>query len=147
MSPAQFTASDGTWWSCGRNDDGQLAQGHTGPFSVAAPRRLGFEFEPWAFATGGENCVLLTKDGTLWTWRERLGVISQPGVLDKLKDQWNRFIVGLLKRGYYSGPQQHPKIDSVPYKLWELPADMRRSLAGNTLDEKQAATDAAHLKQ
>ncbi len=63
---------DGAWWVCGQNYDGQLAQGHAAPSSVAIPRRLGFDFEPWAFATGSGNCVLLTKDGTLWTWGERL---------------------------------------------------------------------------
>jgi alpha-tubulin suppressor-like RCC1 family protein len=137
---------DGNWWVCGRNEDRQLAQGHALGMDAPAPRPLGFDFEPWAFATGYGNCVLLTKDGTLWTWGERVGSTSQPRAFEKLKDQWNQLMSRLLKRGY-SGSGHQPKTDSAPFKIWELPADMCRSLAGNAAITNQSATNAAHMNE
>ena len=136
---------DGTWWISGINDRGQLAPGRALGAGLPAPRRPGINFEPWAFVTGSGNCLLLTQDGTLWTWGERIGEASRLGTWEQLKDKWNRLMTRWLKRAY-PVPLPQPKIDSAPYKLWELPADMRRLRAGNTASTIQSATNAAAIE-
>ena len=62
---------DGTWWFLG-NYFGQLPVS----FLPANGSRLGkipYQFDPWAFATGGTTTLLLSKDGNLWSWGPRLG--------------------------------------------------------------------------
>jgi alpha-tubulin suppressor-like RCC1 family protein len=123
---------DGSWWVCGGNEGG-LGVGATGSqSSLASPQRLPFGFEPWAFSTGWRNTALLTKDGTLWTWGARLGA-SDPVWLMELKAFVNRTFGGLSRRLPFQ-LSEFP-VDPAPYKLWELPSEVRQSL-GKDLGER-----------
>jgi len=124
--------ADGSWWVCGDNRSGQLGLGNTGTFTasglvgspgrVDSPRKLAFNFEPWAFAVGNETTVLLTKDGVLWTWGWRLGTppFTSP-------NRWQQKVNNVLSRLPRSPRffKFKPSIDWTPYRLWELPREQR----------------------
>jgi alpha-tubulin suppressor-like RCC1 family protein len=120
---------DGSWWTCESRTPGpgrrSLGHGSAGPLY-----QVPFDFDPWAFANGFGNTLLLTRDGTLWTWGERLGW-KAPSMQQKLKAQLSRLIALVTRR---SRPINIPTavIDSQPYRLWELPTDMRRKLGTNS---------------
>jgi hypothetical protein len=103
--------------------------------SPAAPQRLPFAFEPWAFSSGFGNTALLAKDGTLWTWGIRLGVPRPSPKLLQFKKVVNDFARKFVRRPLFGLAPF--KMDSVPYRLWELPAEVRHSLG----KEKPYRTD------
>jgi alpha-tubulin suppressor-like RCC1 family protein len=114
---------DGSWWVSGQNRDGNLGLG-TNVTTVAAPQRLPFDFEAWAFAPGADTTLMLGKDGKLWSWGKRLGA-GQPSAA---RQKFEAFIAPVLRRF----PSLHflikPDIDYTPHLLWELPPELRRSL-------------------
>jgi alpha-tubulin suppressor-like RCC1 family protein len=127
---------DGSWWVC----EGVYAPGLFGLRNSGQIQRVPFDFEPWAFANGSGNSVtgnslLLTKDGTLWTWGERLGAQVSPARL-KLNRQLNRLLDKVTHEGGFRFNEQSKVIDSHPYRLWELPAAMRQALRTNSAAQK-----------
>jgi hypothetical protein len=124
---------DGSWWVCGDNANGQLGIGSS--VEVASPRRLPFDFEPWAFAPGYGNTVSLTRDGTLWTWGTRLGSGSNSrSLVNRLKGALNFILARVLGRPPFD--QRTPDLsDPVPHRLWELPAKVRQSLGKAVPDD------------
>ena len=134
---------DGSWWDCGQTDHNQLGLDQQ---TTPTMRRLEFNFEPWALGTGYGNCVLLTKDGVLWSWGERLGT-QNTTFSERLRQLWYR-VSALLSRNRGQRPLTLPQplIDRTPYKLWELPNSVRRSLRENVPSETQSATNTAAAK-
>jgi alpha-tubulin suppressor-like RCC1 family protein len=65
---------DGTVWTWGLNEYGQLGDGTTNsqstPVQVLGPDGSGFLTGVTAIAAGGEHTVALKQDGTVWTWGE-----------------------------------------------------------------------------
>lgn len=63
---------DGTVWTWGRNDYGQLGDGTTvnksNPVQVKGPGGAGFLTEITAVAAGNNHTLALKKDGTVWAW-------------------------------------------------------------------------------
>jgi alpha-tubulin suppressor-like RCC1 family protein len=116
--------ADGSWWVCGSNSSGELGIGSRG--SAGSPRRLPFDLDPWAFAPGFANTTLLAKDGTLWSWGTRLGSGRSPMGPPSVRDFLNRISSILFKRRIFKSDDAI--IDTQPYRLWELPSDVRRSL-------------------
>lgn len=112
---------DGSWWACGNN------RSELGFRQAVAPlQRVPYDLDPWAFATGFGNTLLLTHDGTLWTWGERLGS-DNPTSVQRIKktvnDVLNKF-PGHLGRFTTTGARN----DYTPYRLWELPSSVRSTL-------------------
>jgi alpha-tubulin suppressor-like RCC1 family protein len=79
--------TDGTLWSWGRNNYGQLGLGNT--ISYSSPKQVG-ALKNWKAIYSGVSSVLALKtDGTLWAWgRNNFGQL------------------GLGNRTYYSSPKQ-----------------------------------------
>jgi alpha-tubulin suppressor-like RCC1 family protein len=113
---------DGSWWVCGGNSSGQFGLGTTR--SSGSPVRLPFQFEPWAFAPGYANTLLLARDGTLWTWGQRLGYSRSINSMEKFVNNITRVLPG--HRAFFN--PRIEKNDVVPFELWELPPDVRDSL-------------------
>lgn len=113
---------DGRWWACGANYAGELGLGTTG--SSGSPEPLPFQFEPWAFAPGYANTLLLARDGKLWTWGNRLGYGRSINSMEKFVNNIARALPG--HRTIFKPKGE--KSDVVPFKLWELPPDARNSL-------------------
>jgi len=126
---------DGSWWVCGDNSNGPLGIGSS--VQVAAPRRLPFDFEPWAFAPGYGNTVLLTRDGTLWTWGTRLGSGSNSrSLVNRLKGALDSILARVLGRPLFAHPTRDSDLsDPVPHRLWEFPAKVRQSLGKAVPDD------------
>jgi alpha-tubulin suppressor-like RCC1 family protein len=114
--------NDGSWWTCGANYSGELGLGRSGPSGF--PVRLSFRFEPWAFAPGYANTLLLARDGKLWTWGKRLGYSRSINSMEKFVNNIARVLPG--HRTFFN--PRIDKNDPVPFKVWELPADVRNSL-------------------
>ena len=114
---------DGHWWARGRSNGTDRT----------LPERVPYASDPWTFATGPGTYLVLTKDGALWTWGERIG--SQPSrariwfqnMLAPVVNRWPS--VGRFFPPYVYPSQ--PKVDKAPYRLWELPAEVRRYLTTN----------------
>jgi alpha-tubulin suppressor-like RCC1 family protein len=61
--------ADGSLWTWGFNEDGQLGNGTDGPFTnVTKPQRIGTATDWVAITAGGNHTVALKSDGTLWAW-------------------------------------------------------------------------------
>ncbi len=116
---------DGSWWVCGRNYQGQLGLG-TNVTTVPSPQPLPFGFDPWAFAPGYSNTLLLGKDGKLWTWGIRLGA-DNPGALQKRIQAMLAPVVRRFPALGFLGKTKSA-IDQTPHLLWQLPPEVRRSL-------------------
>jgi alpha-tubulin suppressor-like RCC1 family protein len=114
---------NGNWWVCGVNMDGQLGLGMSIAF-LPSPRRLPYNFEPWAFAPGNATTLLLSKDGKLWTWGKRLGA----GKLTAVRQKILSFLAPALWVFPALGLPFRSDIDKSPHLLWELPPEVRRSL-------------------
>jgi alpha-tubulin suppressor-like RCC1 family protein len=86
----RFTLSiktDGTLWSWGKNDAGQLGLGNTTNYS--SPKQIGI-LTNWSTVTATHGATAAVKtDGTLWTWGA--GISGQ---------------LGLGNITYYSSPKQ-----------------------------------------
>jgi hypothetical protein len=108
---------------------------------------LPFGFEPWAFSSGGPTTLLLTKDGSLWSWGTRLGVSKAALDAKSPKGWYNAAKAWLQKtmhpqaqsaqtavavgaRGRRGGPgtANDAVTDYSPYRIWNLPPEMRKSL-------------------
>jgi alpha-tubulin suppressor-like RCC1 family protein len=113
---------DGAWWVCGVNHFGQLGLG-TNIFAVPSPQRLPFDFDPWAFAPAEGTALMLGKDGKLWTWGLRQG--GQPSAA---RQKFEAFLAPAVKRFPALRFLIKSDIDQTPHFLWELPAEVRRSL-------------------
>lgn len=74
--------TDGTLWSWGGNNYGQLGLGNTTYYS--SPKQIG-ALTNWASITGGKFCSLAVKtDGTLWAWgRNDFGQLGQGNITDR----------------------------------------------------------------
>jgi len=135
---------NGTWWVCGLNYGGLLGF-NPNVAELASPQRLPFDFEPWAFAPGISNSLMLGKDGKLWTWGKRLGA----GKPSAARQKFEAFMAPAVKRFPSLGFLIKSDIDYAPHLLWELPPEVRRSLgtrpdsATNNLTTTQPA-DASH---
>lgn len=126
---------DGSWWACGNNSRGELGffkNSNPSLLSSGDPlQRVPYDFDPWAFSTGYRTTLLLARDGTLWTWGERLGSenMSQK---QRLKNLANEFL-DTLRDGHSHQPvTKNPIIDFTPHRLWELPSSFRRTLGTNS---------------
>jgi trimeric autotransporter adhesin len=126
---------DGNWWVFGTNYDGQLGLGPNIK-EVAAPRRLPFSFEGWAFSPGFGTTLLLAKDGKLWTWGQRLG-IDKSGV----PPPYQQFLANIAKRFPPLRFLIKSDIDQTPHLLWELPPEVRRSLGSGPISFTNNLTD------
>ncbi len=129
--PGEFSffarKKDGSWWVCGENYGGQLG---IGIYAAAkpSPQRLPFDFEPWAFAPGPGTTLLLGKDGRLWSWGKRLGV-GKPSAARKTINHWVVPVVWPIFPALGKRIRSDlDRIDRTPVLLWELPAEVRRSL-------------------
>ena len=159
---------NGSWWACGSDSGGQLGVGSLNiaitvvrrgggmPGDVASPQRLPFDFEPWAFGSGGPTTLLLTRDGNLWSWGTRLGVNKSKGIKEWYDDgvTWmqktlhfksqtaaqSRMVMrgsgsfgsgGFGSGGFGSSVVRRPMTDHGPYRIWKLPADIRTTLETN----------------
>ena len=59
--------TDGTLWSWGRNEHGQLGQNAPNNSNLSSPTQI--PGTTWKYARGGNKSVLAVKtDGTLWSW-------------------------------------------------------------------------------
>jgi alpha-tubulin suppressor-like RCC1 family protein len=68
---------DGTLWSWGRNDSGQVGNGTFTSTNTPQPILTNVTWK--AVAAGANHTVALREDGTLWTWGDNLyGQIAQP---------------------------------------------------------------------
>jgi alpha-tubulin suppressor-like RCC1 family protein len=115
--------SDGSYWAGGQNYFGQLGL-RVGMKALPSPRRLPFDFEPWAFAPGDGTTLMLGRDGNLWTWGRRLGV-EQPSAARK---KFEALIAPAVRRFPSLRFLIKSDIDRTPHLLWELPPEVRRSL-------------------
>jgi hypothetical protein len=58
--------SDGTLWTCGKNDNGQLGDGTT--TQKNDPTKIGSATSWTVIAGGARHTVALQSDGTVWAW-------------------------------------------------------------------------------
>jgi alpha-tubulin suppressor-like RCC1 family protein len=60
--------TDGTLWTWGDNDDGQLGLGDSAGFNRSAPAQVG-SLTNWSkISSGSTFCTAIKTDGSLWTW-------------------------------------------------------------------------------
>jgi alpha-tubulin suppressor-like RCC1 family protein len=121
--------TDGSWWVCGHNIEKQLDLG-TNVTAEVIMHRLPFDFQPWAFAPGVQTTLMLGKDGKLWSFGWHLSTDERS--MTRRKFEVFRNLV--VKRFPALGKLIKPKsdIDLTPHLLWELPAEVRRSLGTGT---------------
>lgn len=112
----------GRWFACGHNSSQQLGLGKEGV--VGSLERLFLDVDPWAFATGSGNTLLLAKNGTLLTWGKRLGSDPSPTAITAQEDP--NILLRQPSQGRTLFDTARFKIDSTPVKLWELPRDTPR---------------------
>jgi alpha-tubulin suppressor-like RCC1 family protein len=76
------TKTDGTFWSWGRNNFGQLGLGNVTYYS--SPKQIG-SLTNWLSISGGQSFASATKtDGTLWAWgRNQSGQLGQSNTTDR----------------------------------------------------------------
>jgi hypothetical protein len=80
--------------------------------------KLGFGFEPWAFAVGGTSTHLVTGDGSLWTWGQYVGGPFRSVPLKGLKHRLNR--TGFA----HFNTNDVPQLNLVPKKIWQVPTNV-----------------------
>jgi alpha-tubulin suppressor-like RCC1 family protein len=131
---------DGSWWASGWNTDGQLGFPKNTPPGIptrpaTSPQRLPFDFDAWAISGPCGDTMMLGKDGKLWCWGVRLGITHSSGARKKFET----FVAPAVKRFPRLGflIKSNILIDRTPHLLWELPAEVRRSLGR----EPQGATN------
>jgi alpha-tubulin suppressor-like RCC1 family protein len=117
---------DGRFFACGRNVNCEL--GLDTETTVDSLQRVFLEFDPWAFASGYGNTLLLTKQGKLLTWGKRLGSDRDPRVI-RVKRSFNnladQFPFTYLPFHITPFDTEGFVIDRVPFVLWELPSKVR----------------------
>lgn len=121
---------DGSWWVSGIVSQGSSTR-LFGMNTADGLMRVPFDIDPWAFANGFGNSLLLTRDGTLWTWGDRIGAPSSRNRLWLLIDQ----LVSKLPGKFARFNTQARVTDSDPYRLWEFPNSVRQSLATNSISK------------
>ncbi len=109
--------------------DGSLwAWGFINGTNAASPERLPPGFVAWSDAPRGSprsskfppgTALVLTADGGLWTRGNRIG--TEPGGIGS-------FLGPVARHWTTLGNILRAKADETPYRLWELPAEVRRSL-------------------
>ena len=119
--PFMARKSNGRWFACGGNTSQQLGLGKDG--IVTAPERLFIDAEPWAFATGSGNSLLLTRDGKLWSWGKRLGSDAYPAVI-RIKKSLNG-LMQRLPRSSHPFSTEPFEVDVAPFKLWDFAEAIR----------------------
>jgi len=62
--------TDGTLWSCGRNEHGQL--GHSNKTSYSSPKQVGSDTTWRSVGTSHYSSYATKTDGTLWSWGENV---------------------------------------------------------------------------
>ena len=73
--------TDGTLWTWGRNDYGQL--GHNSKTDRSSPRQVGSNTTWSQFSTRHDWCLGLKTDGTIWTWgRNHQGQLGQSNLTE-----------------------------------------------------------------
>ena len=122
--PSYFAAKhDGSWWMYSGIDGDNASSLERLPSWLAAwydappERSRGSNMPP-------RTTLVLTEDGGLWTWGVRIGTEplttwSIGNILARLLGHSRSFGNVFMSRG---------KVDKTPYRLWELPAEVRRSL-------------------
>ena len=117
---------DGSCWVIGGSRLGMLGLRGTSSERMNSLRPCALE--PWALGGGYSTIVLLAKDGTLWSWGERLGwdATSWSRVV-QIEDRvlGDRFSPEGLNRWAF----QTLSVDRVPRRIWELPPGIRASLS------------------
>lgn len=117
---------EGTWWGSGRHEKGQLGLGlrawDFAPYKALNP--LPITFEPWALDMGDNSTVLLTKDGTLWSWGTRLGSWRASVPFQTAKQFLNQ-LMWLVGAGRFQFSSQEGVADFSPHKVWELPRESK----------------------
>jgi alpha-tubulin suppressor-like RCC1 family protein len=116
---------DGSWWVSGINHCGELGIG-TSVTAVTSPQRLTFNFEPWAFEPEIGTTLMLSKDGNLWTWGWRFGT-PRSAAAQKIRSWLAAVVLRFPGLGFQVKPTIHI-IDQTPFRLWELPKEVRQSL-------------------
>ena len=119
--PSYFAAKqDGSWWVCRMIDS----------TNAVSPERLPSYFAAWSDVppespTGNklfpQTALVLTEDGGLWTWGSRIGT----GITRRTIGY---FLSPVARHWTSLGNTLSAKVDTTPYRLWELPAEVRRSL-------------------
>ncbi|HLH54308.1 MAG TPA: hypothetical protein VKY92_11905 [Verrucomicrobiae bacterium] len=133
--------ADGRFFGCGHNLYGQL--GLDTDRLVGAPERVFLELDPWAFATGYGNTLVLTKQGKLLSWGKRLGSDRYPRII-RAKQTLNKFIA---RSPFRIKPFDTEGfiIDRSPYVLWELPTSIRTVIRdGEKSDDSKANLNRAN---
>ena len=81
--------TDGSLWTWGRNQNGVLGIGETGPVGRSSPVQVGSLYNWSSVSASTYHMAAVKTDGTLWTWG---------------KNQYGR--LGLGNTTYYSSPKQ-----------------------------------------
>jgi hypothetical protein len=118
---------------CAAKQDGsRWAWGFINGTNAASPERLPSGYAAWCDAPQESprsskfppgTALVLTADGGLWTRGKRIG--TEPGVV-----RWSigSFLGPVTRRWTTLGNIFKARADETPYRLWELPAELRRSL-------------------
>jgi hypothetical protein len=115
-----------------RQDGSRWAWGFINGTNAASPERLPVGFAAWSDAPQESppsskfppgTALVLTSDGGLWTTGKRIG--TEPGVA-----RWTigNFLGPVARHWTTLGNLFKAKADKTPYRLWELPAEVRHSL-------------------
>lgn len=73
--------SDGTVWTWGLNDVGQLGTGSTDQYPSTPPSRVSQISDVIAIATGYIHVLALKSDGSIWTWGYETGGRLENGII------------------------------------------------------------------
>jgi alpha-tubulin suppressor-like RCC1 family protein len=115
---------DGSWWVWGFGDG----------VNTVRPQRVPFDFEPWAYAPGGRTTLVLTKDGGLWSWGQRIGAMPSGARM-----LFHRVLGRFMPRLAHVSSTE----DEQPARIWELPEEVRRTLDTNSpnMDQSQGSRE------
>lgn len=93
---------DGSWWTWG------FVNGK----NTVEPKRVPFNFEPWAFAPGCRTTLVLTKDGGLWSWGQRIGAMPS-----RTRVRFHDFLVKYIPR-LANLANLDETADKEPVRIW-----------------------------
>ena len=80
---SELIKNDGTLWSVGRNNSGQL--GNTTWVNSTTLNQIGISVNWASISSGNAHTVALKKDGTLWTWgRNLVGQLGDGTYIDRV---------------------------------------------------------------
>jgi alpha-tubulin suppressor-like RCC1 family protein len=115
---------DGSWWASGWNVDAQLGWPTRQIRVASSPQRLPFDFDAWAISEPIGHTIMLGKDGKLWSWGVCLGN-PKPS---PMRRKFEHFVAPAVQRFPRLRFLTLQLVDPTPRMLWELPAEVRRSL-------------------